>query len=386
MRAIRLVPLVLLCLATLAYADDRGTAEKKKQAGDAALASGRTKEALGLYQAAQDADPSFLPAFDAAAPLWFSAQDYKTAISRLELAVARRADYSMGWYNLAFAYRKTTDYRKAVLAYQRFTELRPGEPDPYYGLGVTYKAMGDAASARASFEKYVELEKRPDKQKFVQQAQAEVTSLVREVAAAPAPAPAAAGRASAVALVGEGDAKRYAGESAEAEAKYRAAAKADPSYGAAYRGLGALLVAQKKIDAAILELETAVAVDAKDDAAWYQLAHSRRKLGRPAEAALAYRKYIELKPENPDPYYGLGQALLQVGDKPGAKEALTKYIVMEQRPSEDQWVFKAKEQLTALEQEEKEAAKAAAAPVVAPAAPKVAAPAAPASLPSASAS
>jgi MSHA biogenesis protein MshN len=45
------------------------------------------------------------------------------------------------------------------------------------------------------------------------------------------------------------------------------------------------------------------------------------KLGKPADAALAYREALQLNPAQGNWWIGLGVALEQIGDKTGAGEA-----------------------------------------------------------------
>src|SRR5262249_43959346 len=66
--------------------------------------------------------------------------------------------------------------------------IRPGSPDPYYGLGAALRALGEAAGARAAFEKYIALEKRPSEQRWVDRARQELKELTP---AAPSPKPVA---------------------------------------------------------------------------------------------------------------------------------------------------------------------------------------------------
>jgi tetratricopeptide (TPR) repeat protein len=58
---------------------------------------------------------------------------------------------------------------------------------------------------------------------------------------------------------------------------------------------------------------------------------------------------MRLRPDDPDPYYGLGQTLKATGDVPGAIDAFRKYVGMERRPEEQKWVDKARIELQALE-------------------------------------
>jgi tetratricopeptide (TPR) repeat protein len=62
---------------------------------------------------------------------------------------------------------------------------------------------------------------------------------------------------------------------------------------------------------------------------------------------------MRLRPDDPDPYYGLGQTLKAAGDVPGAIDAFKKYIAMEKRPEEQRWVDKAKAELQALQSMQK---------------------------------
>ena len=62
-----------------------------------------------------------------------------------------------------------------------------------------------------------------------------------------------------------------------------------------------------------------------------------------------FREALTLRPDDPDPYYGLAQALKGLGDNSGAITAFRKYIEMEKRPGEQKWVEKARQELAALE-------------------------------------
>ncbi len=382
-----------------AAAKGRKLAEDLKKQGDAAAAVGDAAKALAAYEQAITADPTYLPTYDAAAPLWFEARQFDVAIARLGAALAGDPRYAMGWYNLAFAHRKKGEHAPAIAAYQKFIELRPAEPDPYFGMGLTYKAMGEREKARAAFTKYVELEKRADKQRFVDKANAELVELGGPVgggagkaapAAAPAapaepagkpaapvarPADASSPRARAEAARREGDKGRDAGDAKAAEKGYRAAIAADPTWAAPHNELGTLLFEQGRAGDAVAAFERAVALDARLELAWYNLAHARRKLGRHQDAVVAYRKYIELAPGNPDPFYGLGQSLLALGDKPAARAAFARYVELEKRPSEQKWIDKAKQEVAKLDAGQAPGAPAPPAPAAPAPAPVAVAPA-----------
>ena len=86
-----------------------------------------------------------------------------------------------------------------------------------------------------------------------------------------------------------------------------------------------------------------------DAAAWYKLAFALRQSGQLAEAAKAYRRYITLKPDDPDPYYGFGQVLLALGRPDEALTTFRTYVKLEHRKSEQRWVAKARAEVLRLE-------------------------------------
>jgi tetratricopeptide (TPR) repeat protein len=334
------VAILLLCVTAASADTPRQAAEAAKKQGDAALAAAKRDDAETAYEKAIQLDPTYTDAYDAAAPIWFDAKKFDVAIAMFKQAVATTPAYASGWYDLAFAYRKQQQWQPAVDAYNKFTALKPDEPDPYFGLGMSYKALGNVAQAEAALQKYLDLEKNPQKQKFIDEAKDTITALKGATTGVDA-----------AALKRQGDDLRAKGDLAGAEAKYRDAIAHDATYEPAHNELGALLFDAKKVDEAIAEFQQAVKLAPADDVAWYNLAHALRKANQNAGAVAAYKKYITLHPENPDPYYGLAQCDAALGDNPGAVDALQKYLNLEKRPSEAKFVEKARAQLAQLQQD-----------------------------------
>jgi tetratricopeptide (TPR) repeat protein len=82
-----------------------------------------------------------------------------------------------------------------VRAYERYTQLDPNDPDGFYGLGESYRQLGQPAKAITAYETYISREKRSSEQKWVQKAREQVTALRAQInppPAAPATAPASA--------------------------------------------------------------------------------------------------------------------------------------------------------------------------------------------------
>jgi len=102
-------------------------------------------------------------------------------------------------------------------------------------------------------------------------------------------------------------------------------ARATPASDAAFEE-GAALMKAKSYAPAVVKFEAVVAADANNDLGWYQLAVANRQSGHCDRAVVAYRRYMDLVPNMPEPFYGLGLCLIKTGDKPGALAALKHYV------------------------------------------------------------
>ena len=119
----------------------------------------------------------------------FKAKRFDDVIHKVKIGVARIPTYSQGYYWLAYAYRKKREWADAADYYRRFITLNPTKTDPYFGLGASLEGLGDNKGAIAAYEKYVALEKAPEKQHFVDLAKAELGKL--DPSRSPAPIPVA---------------------------------------------------------------------------------------------------------------------------------------------------------------------------------------------------
>jgi cytochrome c-type biogenesis protein CcmH/NrfG len=258
--------------------------------------------------------------------------DFRDAAAEMETAVRFEPRFAFGWYLLASASRRAGDCDRAVAAYRRYLELRPGQPDPLFGIGLCLEAIGDRDGARASFERYVELDTRPSSAEFVAKAKARIAALEKEKEKAAAGAQAARSQAAAG---GAGGASVASG--------------AGGAPGTDHAATGTELVAAHKSAEAVSELQAAVKEAPADAAAWYKLAFAMRQSGQLAEAAKAYQRYITLKPDDPDPYYGYGQVLLALNRPDDALNTFRAYVKLEHRKSEQRWVAKARAEIIRLE-------------------------------------
>lgn len=155
----------------------------------------------------------------------------------------------------------------------------------------------------------------------------------------------------------KGEAGLAAGKLDEAAAAYQDAIKATPGYAPAINGLGSVLFKQKKAPEALAQFHAATEADPTFKLAWFNLGYAARKSSDFPVAAQAYEKYTALDQVDPDGFYGLAESYKGAGQNDKAIAAYETYLKKETRATEQKWVDKAKESITALK---------AAAPVPAP--------------------
>jgi len=231
---------------------------------------------------------------------------FADAAAELETAVRFEPRFAYGWYLLASVSRRAGDPDRAAFAYRRYAELRPTDPDPYFGLGLSLASVGDRAGARAALSKFVETDHRPSSASFIDEARRRVAAL-------------------------EHDDGKPAQVSAERNAQ------------------AAALLAARKFSEAADFLRGSVALAPADAAAWYKLGFALRQAGQPDEAAKAYRRSITLRPDDADAYYGLGQVLVAAQRPQEALVSFRTYVRAAKDKGDPRWISKARQEIARLE-------------------------------------
>jgi cytochrome c-type biogenesis protein CcmH/NrfG len=146
------------------------------------LITGEPARALALLEQSIAADADYLPAHDAAIPLWIGAGQIARMVVHLERATARHPGYAAGWYALGFAYRQQGRDAIAVLAYQSYLALRPGDAAAWFGYAMALDAVGRPEPARAALSRYLDLERDPANAAFVIEARRRLERVDRRAA------------------------------------------------------------------------------------------------------------------------------------------------------------------------------------------------------------
>jgi predicted Zn-dependent protease len=138
---------------------------------------GQVEAALRKLAEATTLDPDLMAARAAWGELLVKIHREAEAVAVFRAAVDRNPQYSLAWYELAFALRETGRFAESVDAYRRYIPLRPNDPDPHYGLARALARLGRGDEARRSFETYVAMESRPGEARWVASAKAEIAAL-----------------------------------------------------------------------------------------------------------------------------------------------------------------------------------------------------------------
>jgi len=288
---------------------------------------------------------------------------YAEAVEKLRPITVARPDFAAAWYALALAARRAGDCAEAIPAYRRYAALRGNEAEPYFGLGLCLRDTGDRPAAVAAFKRFLELEHRPGQEKWLETAKGAIASLE-------APPPPAGGAAAAYE---EAQRLRDSGKIEAALKRFADAVALDPDLIAARAAWGELLIKVHREADAVPVFRSAVERNPQYPLAWYELAFALRETRQYAGAVDAYRRYMALRPADPDPHYGIARALRLLGRDDEARRSFVTYVAMESRPAEARWVATAKRAIAELDAKGVRAASAPAPAVAMTPAPAVAA-------------
>lgn len=160
-----------------------------------------------------------------------------------------------------------------------------------------------------------------------------------------APLPARADRAVARAMVEDGHRLAQAGRGEAALGHYERAMAEDPDYLPAYDAAIDVWLGARRFRELFVHLGNVTLRHPQYANGWYALGFAYRLTARYDLAVLCYRAYIELRPHEPDPHFGLAMAHLELGDRDQAVAAFERYVAIEDRPERVDYVRQARAEL-----------------------------------------
>ena len=101
----------------------------------------------------------------------------------------------------------------------------------------------------------------------------------------------------------------------EAHEQLRQVLQQDPNRPEANYNLGLLLIWKDQYAEAVTHFETAVKARSNMALAWYYLGYANGKLNRLNEAFVSYRRTLQIEPAHTRAYVGVGQVLIQQGNR-----------------------------------------------------------------------
>ncbi len=182
---------LVVALSLLVAAAPSPQAKVAFDRGEDALKANRLTDAEAAYREAIAATPGYAAAINGLGSALFKQGRKDEAIATFKDAIAADTSFQLAYFNLGYAARKNNDFTTAAAAYERYTQLNPSDPDGFYGLGESYRQSNQPQKAIAAYEQFLNREKRPSEQKWIDKAKESVSTLKAELASAQqAPPPA----------------------------------------------------------------------------------------------------------------------------------------------------------------------------------------------------
>ena len=158
----------------------------------------------------------------------------------------------------------------AISEYRQVLALDPGRPGIHYRLGRTFMARTrqttsseDLAAAQKEFEQELAIDPRNGNAAY-------------EIA----------------------EARRNAGQLADAQNLFEQALKYHPDFEEAHLGLASVLMSEQKPQQALPHLQKAIALNSENEVSWYRLSQVQRMLGNNDEARKAFARFHDLHQRN----------------------------------------------------------------------------------------
>ena len=172
--------------------------------------------------------------------LRFRAKDYQNAIATFGRRIALDPENDEAYYYTGLSYKELKQYPEALTALRKAAQLAPTKADRHFWLGIVYAQVDSTQSAKTQFEQVVALDS------------------------------AATGKNTAIAL----------------------------------RQLGYYDLLAKSYADATKKLSQSVAISAQDVQSWVWLGQAQQNSGDKTKACDAYRKALEIDPNQPDALKG----------------------------------------------------------------------------------
>ena len=238
--------------------------------GDAHYALGKTQKTLNQFDRA-------IRAFEAAARHGVSSERARQRIP------AQLADVYKKSAVQSFKQKK---FREAIGSFEKALELKPGDADVFYLLGLCYNALREDAEAARAFQDAIDAD----------------STYVK-------------------ALKSLADLQRRQGNLRAAAGTYRRAVALDPAYTNAYLGLAKVQIDSEDLDGALSTLNSAVEVDPAFLQGLCLIGQTLSQKGRYHEAIEPLQRALDVDSKHAEAHFRLAEAYYGTGDWKKALDA-----------------------------------------------------------------
>jgi len=250
--------------------------------------------------------------------------NYAAAVNALEEAVGYRPDSDAVLIDLAIAYFHTEQYEKALMPLSRAVSQSPNNPGAHHMLGKSHFMLGNFEKATAELEKALRLSPNDYdvaylKEHKIESAKQIYDRMIQRLG----------NRAQLRVLIGR--AYRETGFLSEAIEEFQNAVALDPRFPRVHYYLGLTYLLKggvDKLDQAQEQFKIELASHPNEFFAHYYLGIAAT-VERNWTVALGYlQKASQLQPDNPDPYFFIGQAFQGLNKHAEAIAAFRKTIAL----------------------------------------------------------
>jgi Flp pilus assembly protein TadD len=250
--------------------------------------------------------------------------DFATAETLLQKAIAAKPDDYRAWFDLGYVYNALQRPADAIAAYRKSVAAKPDVFESNLNLGLLMAKQGDNAGAAQSLQAATQLKPMAHPEESL----ARAWQALGRVEAAGDPQSALIAYAQAAKLMPNDPAPHLAAAQLleqqkkldEAAHEYELAAQLDPHSAEALSGLANVYVAQKKFADAETALRKVIAADPQNAQAQLQLAHVLSEEGKNDEAAEQLKSAVHADPGDPHAALELGTLDAKAGKDADAEQ------------------------------------------------------------------
>lgn len=303
---------------------------------------GKYRLAITAYEAVLKKKPKNKDVLARVGPLYFLVGRFETARARYALVTRQLPSYAKGWYFYAYALRRLGSCDVALGAYRKYLALRPTDPHPYYGMARCAAATRRFGDAQVAYNRFIKMGVK-DKRltAWVLRAKRERDALAKRLSMGKA-------TAAVKAVLARARKAFQSNQLLESERILKAGLKKMPKSLLLVDALADLLIRQRRCSDVIPVLKAALRGTKPFVSGRYKLALCLRLGADYAGAEAAYRAVLKVKARHPDAHYGLAETLRLQNKNAEALRFYKAYVIIEQRPMEQQYVTRARTRIAEL--------------------------------------